>query len=296
VSAPTTVQWLRAAVHRIAVGSGRRATSIAAWAARRARGIWSGARAWLDEGTGLGWLLRLALLVIAAAITRKIATAVALAVYHRTADGRAPLLCWGLAAWWIVSAYRAGADGWEPKQRTQKPAEEEKQEPASEATAEEDSEPGVEQPPAGPLLPSLLDLRIALARVGTPHAHIAALAAHIGTTPERVREALDGWEIPVEAVRMQGRGTSTGVKGGPAVHPALTPGSDIADGVAAGQPSNNDNNNADGAEPEEGLRVQAIGVGGRLVHDPADVVRRHTPIPDQPTRAAHKQDGAPLED
>ncbi|MFF3891374.1 hypothetical protein [Streptomyces sp. NPDC001914] len=281
MSAPTTVQWLRAAVHRIAVGSGRRATSIAAWAARRGRGIWSGARAWLDEGTGLGWLLRLALLVIAAAAARKVATAVGLAVYHRAAAGRAPFLCWGLAAWWIVSAYRAGADGWEPKQQPQQPTDQETSEQPAEADAEdEDPAPPPGPPPAGPPLPNLLDLRTALARVGTPHAHIAALASDIGTTPERVREALDRWDIPVEPVRMQGRGSSTGVKGGAAVHPALAPGQDVTDVVAAGQTANNDNNNADSSPAREEVRVQAIGEGGRLVHDPAEAVRRHTSIPD----------------
>ena len=55
----------------------------------------------------------------------------------------------------------------------------------------DEPEPHVQLAPAGPLLPNIADLRVSLTRVGTPHAHVAVLAADIGTTPERVREPLD---------------------------------------------------------------------------------------------------------
>lgn len=90
-----------------------------------------------------------------------------------------------------------------------------------------------------PLLPSFTDVREAVWRVGTPHAHITALAAELSTTPDRVREALAACEIPVEPVRMQGRGSSTGVKG----HHFPAPPAPSDGVVAAGQPTNNDNNN-----------------------------------------------------
>jgi hypothetical protein len=120
-------------------------------------------------------------------------------------------------------------------------------------------------------VPTFHELCESLARVGTPHAHIAVLAHDLGTTPERVREALDACGVQVEAVRMQGRGSSTGVKGD-----ALpTPRSTLGGVVGAGQPANNDNDNASATTPEKGLRVEAIGQAGTVIHNPADAVRHH---------------------
>lgn len=120
-------------------------------------------------------------------------------------------------------------------------------------------------------VPTFHELCESLARVGTPHAHIAVLAHDLGTTPERVREALDACGVRVEAVRMQGRGSSTGVKGDALPAPRPTPGGV----VGAGQPANNDNNTTSPAEPEKGFRVEAIGQGGTVVHDPSDATRHH---------------------
>lgn len=120
-------------------------------------------------------------------------------------------------------------------------------------------------------VPTFHELCESLARVGTPHAHVAVLAHDLGTTPERVREALDACGVRVEAVRMQGRGSSTGVKGDALPAPRPTPGGV----VDAGQPANNDNNNATPVEPEKGFRVETIGQGGTVVHDPADAIRHH---------------------
>lgn len=120
-------------------------------------------------------------------------------------------------------------------------------------------------------VPTFHELCESLARVGTPHAHIAVLAHDLGTTPERVREALDACGVQVEAVRMQGRGSSTGVKGDalPVPRPPL------GGVVAAGQPADNDNNNAEGDVPREGLRVEPIGLSGTVTYHPADAVRHH---------------------
>lgn len=278
MSAPSTVRWLLTAVHRIYAGSGRRATYLSTWTVHRVRRIWRRSMDWLAEGEGFGWLVRAALLVAAAAILRKVVTASTLGVYHRVADGGAPWLLWGAASWWIVSAYRAGAKDWKPKRPAipeDKPEGEDTEggeQPAADDGQNAD-EPAAEQAFAGPPLPILPDLRIALARVGTPHAHLAVLATDIGTTPERVREALEKWEIPIEAVRMQGRGTSTGVKGGDAIHPALVPAPEDLAVVAAGQPSNNNSNNADEEEPVEGVRVVRR-PDGLTVYDLADHHRR----------------------
>lgn len=120
-------------------------------------------------------------------------------------------------------------------------------------------------------VPTFHELCESLARVGTPHAHIAVLAHDLGTTPDRVREALDACGVQVGAVRMQGRGSSTGVKGDALPAPRPAPGSV----VAAGQATNNDANNAPPVGPEKGFRVEAIGQGGTVVHDPADATRHH---------------------
>lgn len=243
MTAPSTAQWLRTAVDRIAVGSGRLALNCGRRTVQRARGTYGRARGWVgDSKSTFDKMLRLALLLGTAAILRKIGTKLGVWAYHRIESGAWWWLLWAAAITWTIAAYRAGRDGGAPKQRPVQP-EPTDEEPQEDQPGSEEPEPAVEQASAGPPLPILPDLRISLARVGTPHAHIAVLAADIGTSPERVREALDKWQIPVEAVRMQGRGSSTGVKGGDAVHPALALRPEDAAVVAAGEGANNDNNN-----------------------------------------------------
>ncbi|MFJ9037458.1 hypothetical protein ACIRF8_12825 [Streptomyces sp. NPDC102406] len=269
---PTTMQWIRRAGQRLSTGSSRLATHIATRALARARRLWHRCYGWVSAVSGVEWLLRVAVLVALAWVVRKVLTAVTIGVSRTAAEGGAPWLMWGSAGVWIIAAYRCGHPDWKPKPLSTDESS------ADETPAdEEDRKPGVEHASTGPLLPILPDLRIALARVGTPHAHLAVLAADIGTTPERVREALEKWEIPIEAVRMQGRGTSTGVKGGPAMHPALVPGPDDAAAVAAGQPTNNNSNNADKDEPQEGVRVVRR-PDGFTVYDLADHHRRHKTV------------------
>ncbi len=114
--------------------------------------------------------------------------------------------------------------------------------PTESAEQPEDEEGDSEPAPAAeqaPPLPTLQDVREAVSRVGTPHAHLAVLAEALGTTTDRVREVLAENHIPVEPVRMRGRGTSTGVKAGHFPVPAAAP----ETVVAAGQPDNNNTNN-----------------------------------------------------
>ncbi|MEU8968135.1 hypothetical protein AB0D11_02470 [Streptomyces monashensis] len=244
MSAPSTAQWLRTAVDRIAVGSGRLAMDSARNSVRRARRSYGRARGWVgDSKSTFDKVLRLAILLGAAALLRKIGTKLGVWAYGRIESGAWWWLLWAAAITWTIAAYRAGRDGWAPK-HLPAPPEPAAEEPMEEQFDGEETEPAVEQAPAGPLLPNISDLRVSLARVGTPHAHVAVLAADIGTAPERVREALDKWMVPVEPVRMQGRGTSTGVKGGPAAHPAIAPRPEDVAVVAAGQPGNNNSNNA----------------------------------------------------
>ncbi|WP_432010173.1 hypothetical protein [Streptomyces cucumeris] len=278
----TTGQWLRTAAQRISIGSGRLCTLIArrviGRGAEHARAWWAGATGWLSAASGLAWLLRLGLLAGAILIARKVLLAVGRSIGHAHAPEG---LMWVLAIVWLIAAYRIGRPDWQPPAEPEPETEKETAQggEAPRATEEQPEPPAetVEQAPAAPPLPILPDLRIALARVGTPHAHLAPLAEEIGTTPERVRAALDKWAIPVEPVRMRGRGSSTGVKGGADVHPALALRPDDAAVVAAGQPANNNDNNAEDRTPEKGVRVERIGQSGAIIRDPAETVaRRHT--------------------
>lgn len=122
---------------------------------------------------------------------------------------------WALApaagVWLVASLYAK-----DPAELDEDEVEEErKAAPAAEGgTSSEEPEPAGAAPPAEePPLPSHQDLHEALSRVGTPHAHIAVLAADLGTTAERVRAALAQMSIPVKDVRMKGRGSSTGIRG-----------------------------------------------------------------------------------
>ncbi|MFF7947003.1 hypothetical protein [Streptomyces griseorubiginosus] len=245
MSAPTTVQWLRGACVRVGAGSGRLAAHYAARLLAFGRRRYEGIAAWVNRSSGAWWLAKLALLFFLAGRLRLILFAVAERVYARVESGAWGWLLWTVAVLWVIGAYRAGAEDWKPKQLAgSAPDADEDQEPAAESEPDEAQEPG-EELPAGPPLPALPDLRRALLRIGTPHAHITALADDLSTTPERVREALAKWDVPVEPVRMKGRpSSSTGVKGGPAVHPALAPRAEDVAVVAAGGAANNSNNNA----------------------------------------------------
>lgn len=235
MSAPTTMQWLRQAGHRLSAGSGRLSALLAAGALRRAQAVWRRGASWLGESTGLAWLLRLGLLLLAAAIVRKAVTAVGVALYERAASGAAPGLLWGAAAVWVVAAYRVGRDGWTPKQ--------------AHAVEEAVPEGGKEQPgpdpaassppPAAPLPVSPVALVAAVRDIGTPHAQLKPLAEHLGTTTDAVRAAAarDGW--PVKDVRMQGRSASAGLRWDevPSPHPA----GPFPGVVGAGQAADDDN-------------------------------------------------------
>lgn len=274
MSAPSTVQWLRTAVHRIAVGSERRATYLAAWTIHRGRRIWDGARGWLDEGVGIGWLLRAGLLLVAAAILRKIFTAVAVGIYHQVEDGGAPRLLWGAAACWIVSAYRAGAEGWKPKRpAAPEPAAGEQEQSPSEGDAVTEQPPAAaEQPKAPPVSP--VALVAAVRDVGTPHAQLKPLAEHLATTTDAVRAAAAGIGWPVKDVRMEGRSSSTGLRWDDCPSPpAVAPPGGV---VGAGQAADDNDDDRPGEGHGEGLRVVAIGQGGVVVQRLAGMVRHHS--------------------
>ncbi|MFE7370131.1 hypothetical protein [Streptomyces anulatus] len=136
---------------------------------------------------------------------------------------RWPAVLWFAVPVWCWAAIRAI-----PTETAEQPSEGEEGDPGPAPAAEQ-----------APPLPTFQEVRDAVSRVGTPHAHLAVLAEALGTTTDRVREVLAVHDIPVEPVRMRGRGTSTGVKADHFPAPAATPGPV----VVAGQPANNNTNN-----------------------------------------------------
>ncbi|MFF9285415.1 hypothetical protein [Streptomyces griseosporeus] len=266
MNAPTTMQWIRNAAQRLAVGSGRLAAHLAARTVHRGRSVWRRAADWLGEGEGLSWLLRLAVLVGAAALLRKIATALAAALYARVHAGAVPWLMWGTATAWVVAAYRCGADDWEPKQSTDKTAPADGEQPAA---AEE--QPAAEQAPTGPPPVSPAALVAAVRDIGTPHAQLKPLAEHLGTTTDAVRAAAQRMAWAVKDVRMKGRSSAAGLRWDEAPSPAeVYPSPSV---VGAGQRADDNDDDTHGSGPEEGVRVVRTD-GGLIVYDLADTHRR----------------------
>ena len=131
--------------------------------------------------------------------------------------------------------------------------------------------PAVEQPAAPVEEPKLTPEKVtaALHQLAAPHVQLAPLAEALGSTTGDTRRVLQGMGVPVAGgVRMKGRGVSTGVKAKhfPPLSPAAAPGP---------TPVVTSSNNSDEGTPEKGLRVEAIGQGGTVVHDPAEAHRHH---------------------
>lgn len=265
MSVPTTVQWLRAAVSRVAIGSGRRADQVASGVVRRVSRAYDRASGWVREASGFAMLFRLGLLVAAAALLRRMAVAVGGAVCRHLEDGSR--LLWVAALWWIVAAYRAGADGWEPKAQVsaQPEASADEVEAAASEAADEPAATVKSEPPAPPF--SDVALVAAVRDIGTPNAQLVPLAEHLATTTDAVRAAAARLGWPVKDVRQTGRSASAGLRWDeaptpPPIAPSPAPSSGV---VGAGQET--DDNDDD---------VQAV-----LVRDPANPRRttvewRHT--------------------
>jgi hypothetical protein len=270
VSAPSTVQWLRTAVHRVAVGSQRRALYLAAWTVHRARAGWDRARGWLAEGEGLGWLLRAAVLLGLAALLRKVGTAVLLGIWHRVEDGGAPWLMWTAAVCWTVSAYRAGAEDWEPK-RPAIPTEGQAQpEPAADTEkGTVERTPGVTLSAPGAPPVSSVELVAAVRDIGTPHAQLKPLAEHLRTTTDAVRAAAAGVSWPVKDVRMQGRSASAGLRLDDC--PSPEDAYPLSDVVGAGQPADDNDDDCLGEGVRKGLDVRRTATGQTMY----DLAEKH---------------------
>jgi hypothetical protein len=264
---PSTMQWIRQAGQRIATGSGRLAALLAARTVHAARRLWQRAEAWLGDPFTFGWLLRLALLVFALAVVRKVAVAAGGGLYAAVADGRAPWLMWGTAGLWVMAAYRCGRDDWKPKPPAAAPSTDEEQ---LEADAQEQNS-AASPAPAGPPPVSPVALIAAVRDIGTPHAQLKPLAEHLGTTTDAVRAAAAGIGWPVKDVRMAGRSASAGLRWDECPSPDQA---DPSPGVVgAGERADDNDDDTGGEEPQKGIAVRRTD-GGLVIYDLADRHRR----------------------
>ncbi|MFF9002631.1 hypothetical protein ACF1GW_35590 [Streptomyces achromogenes] len=269
MSAPTTAQWLRTAVDRVAVGSTRLAAYRGGRLIRGARSRYKRIRAWVGESRGFDKWLRVALLVGAALVARAVGVALARWAYDRIQSGAWWHLLVAAALAWTSAAYRAGRADWQP---TPDPA------PADVApdgdeeadAAGEQPEP-TEQAPAGPPPVSPDELVAAVRDIGTPHAQLKPLADHLGTTTDAVRAAARRMGWAVKDVRMAGRSSAAGLRGDEA--PSPPPAEPLPGVVGAGQPADDNDDDTDGEGPGEGVRVVRTD-GGLIIYDLADTHRR----------------------
>ncbi|MEU6597876.1 hypothetical protein [Streptomyces flaveolus] len=218
-------------------------------------------------------MLRLAVLLGAAALLRKIAVAVAGGVYGRVADGGAPVVMFGAAALFTVAAYRCGHPDWKPKPKSAAAAETPEAEPGEEADADTDVPAGTvaEPKPTGPPPISPAALVAAVRDIGTPHAQLKPLAEHLGTTTDVVRATAAGMGWQVKDVRMAGRSASAGLRWDEV--PSPPPADPFPSVVGAGQPADDNDDDIGGEGPEKGVRVVRTD-GGLIVYDLADTHRR----------------------
>ncbi|MEV6803157.1 hypothetical protein [Streptomyces sp. NPDC051132] len=267
MSAPTTAQWLRAAVDRVAVGSSRLATHRARRAVQWLRRTVQRTRAWVGEASGVDKVIRLAPLALAALILRVVGVRLAERVYDRIESGAWWWLLAAGSAAWVVAAYRAGRDGWQPK-----PA------PAAVPAGDEGAPAEAGQPapaagpdPAGPPPVSPVALAAAVRDIGTPHAQLKPLAEHLGVSTDAVRAAAAGMGWPVKDVRMTGRSASAGLRWDEVPSPPpLDPSPGV---VGAGQRADDNDDDGGREDPREGIAVRRTD-GGLVIYDLADTHRR----------------------
>ncbi|MEU6756959.1 hypothetical protein [Streptomyces sp. NPDC046685] len=260
MTAPTSRAWLQAAAARLTLGSkrltGHLTRRVVAWI----RDTWQRTMTWLSDATGIAWAVRLGVLLAVAWVLRKAGVSIAAAAARRL-DSAAWLL-WPALGVWIIAAWRAGHPDWKPRS----PAA-----PAAAAAAEKpvpDVEPApvslAKEHPAGPTLDSVLG---AARLLGTPHVHLAAIEEHLKAPQGTARRVLSEAGIPIADVRMQGRGTSTGVRASD-IPPLPSPSPEgVGGAVGAAQGANNSNNS---------VRVDRVGDGAQITVTKLDERRAYT--------------------
>ncbi|MFF6940452.1 hypothetical protein [Streptomyces lavendulae] len=233
MNAPTSAQWLRAAAARLTLGSQRLAEHLVRRTAAWVRSVWTRTRKWLDDASGVAWVVRWVVLLVAVWELRKIGVNVAAAAARRL--DRSPGLLWLALGLWLIAAWRVGHPDWKPR-------------PAPAPAAAEEPEPEEEPNPvslaaehAAAAGPTIDDVVTAARKLGTPHVHLAAIEEHIKAPQGTARRLLVEAGIPIADVRMHGRGSSTGVRGSDIPtfsHPSPE---GVVGVVGAGQDADNNN-------------------------------------------------------
>lgn len=252
MSAPTTREWLRTAVDRVAVGTRRLA----------ARTIGRLIRVVQGRVGGWPWWVQLALAYLALLRGPQLLASVGDRIHERVESGAWTGVLTASALLWIVAAYRAGRDDWQPE-----PQIEPDQADGTEDRPQATTRPG--PPPVSPVA-----LVAAVRDIGTPHAQLKPLAEHLGATTDAVRAAAAGVGWPVKDVRMEGRSSSAGLRWDDCPSPTiLAPSPSV---VGAGQPADDNDDDASGEGGEKGLRVVPLGYEAQIIYDSRDTVRHHT--------------------
>ncbi len=226
MTAPTSMQWVRAAAGRLTVGSERlaatRAQAVVAWV----RDTWARTMSWLGEASGIAWAVRLAVLLAAAWVLRKVGVAVGGAAARRL--DASPWLMWPALALWIIAAWRAGHPDKDPSKPPEAPA----GTPDATGTG-----------PAAGLTVHQIRALLHDALHTDDQAHVAVLADRLTEATGRawdaadVRAAAEAAGARVErGVRMPGRSPSTGIRRHTLPTPSPTPPPEpVAGVVVAGQ-------------------------------------------------------------
>jgi hypothetical protein len=168
MSAPTTVQWVRNAVRRVSIGSRR----------LLARSIGRAVKAVIERISRLRWWVQLGLAYVSLLRGPAMLAQVGDRVHERVESGAWSGFLTVSAIVWIAAAYRAGRGDARPPQPLDA---EPKSEPGQGDSAEEPS--WMSSRPRRTAAARSPDLRRSLLRIGTPHAHITALADDLSTTP-----------------------------------------------------------------------------------------------------------------
>ncbi|MET8297411.1 hypothetical protein ABZW02_25635 [Streptomyces sp. NPDC005180] len=235
MSAPTSREWIQAAAARLTLGSKRLTAHLTRRVAAWIRDTWRRTTEWLADASGIAWALRLIVLLAAAWILRKIGVSAAAAAARRIDNS--PWLLWPALALWTIAAWRTGHPDWQPRPGSQAAAAEA---PEPEPEVEPEAVSLAKEHPPGPNLEAVLS---AARELGTPHVHLAAIEEHLKAPAGTARRVLSQAGIPISDVRMQGRGTSTGVRGSdipPLSYPSPEGAGDV---VGAAQNANNSNSN-----------------------------------------------------
>lgn len=263
--APTTAERRHTAADRVCRGSERLVTLLGRRVASACRTCWARGSGWLDDASGLSWVVRAAALAGGALVAARIGVAVLAGAEHRIQAER--WLMFPATGAWLVASYRVGHSDWQPKGRptTDAPDLPDAEEPDGEAdpdgAQDDDGTAAREVTPTAAPLPTRGQLAAALHHLGTPHCHTAALAEGLGITVDRAREALAAAGIPTDTVRMRGRGSSTGVRCGDFPPLPLDEEGTLGGVVAAGERANNNDNNRAyylAADPEHPHRTHVV--------------------------------------